>query len=59
MRLVEFGDGIAMIGDWHRDGDDTHLCVPAYRTAGGMDVDMRRGRLLMSETGTWRSRRSA
>ena len=33
MCVVEFGDGVAMIGEWHPDGGDIHLAVPAYRTA--------------------------
>ncbi len=59
MCVVEFGDGIAMIGEWHPDGDDIHLSVPAYRTARGTDVEARRWRLVKDKVGSWRSRRSA
>ncbi len=58
MCVVEFGDGIAMIGEWHPDGDHVRLSIPAYRTARGTDVDARRWRLVRDNAGSWRTRRS-
>ena len=55
--VVEFGDGVAMIGEWHSEGEDIHLTIPAYRTAKGTDVDARRWRLICDENGLWRSYR--
>ncbi|WP_337181590.1 hypothetical protein [Shinella sp.] len=57
MCVVEFGDGVAMIGEWHPDGDDIRLTVPAYRTAKDTDVEARRWQLVRSQDGSWRSYR--
>jgi len=55
--VVEFGDGVAMIGDWHPDHHTIVLDVPAYRTAMGTEVDARRWRLVQDQQGRWRSKR--
>lgn len=55
--VVEFGDGVVMIGDWHPDVDAVVLDVPAYRTARGTEVDARRWRLVLDQQGRWRSKR--
>lgn len=57
MCVVEFGDGVATIGEWHPDGNGINLAIPAYRTAKGTDVDARRWRLIQSQDGSWRSYR--
>lgn len=57
MCVVEFSDGVAMIGEWHPDGDDIVLAVPAYCTAKGTDVEARRWRLTQNEDGHWISHR--
>lgn len=57
MCVVEFGDGIAMIGEWHPDSDDILLKIPAYRTAKGTDVEARHWRLVRGTEGRWRSQR--
>ena len=33
--LVEFGDGVTVIAEWHAEGDAIRLAVPDYRTARG------------------------
>lgn len=53
--VVEFGDGMVVIGDWHSDHRPIVLDVPAYRTARGTDVDARRWRLVQDQQGRWRS----
>lgn len=55
--VVEFGDGVAMLGDWHPDGDAIVLDILAYRTARGTDVEARRWRLVYDQQGRWRSKR--
>ncbi len=55
--VVEFGDGVAMIGDWHPDADAIVLDIPPYRTARGTDVEARRWRLAKDQQGRWRSKR--
>lgn len=55
--VVEFSDGSAMIGEWHPDGDDILLRIPAYRTAKGTDVDAQSWRLVLNKDGEWRSQR--
>jgi hypothetical protein len=59
MCVVEFGDGVAMIGEWHPDGDNINLTVPAYRTAKGTDIDALSWRLVRDQDGQWRARRRA
>jgi len=53
--LVEFGDGVTVIGEWRSEGDAIRLSVPAYRTAKGTRVAARTWRLSRSEDGLWRS----
>ncbi len=55
MCVVEFWDGVAMIGEWHPDGDDIHLAIPAYRTAKETDIDARSWQLVRGQDGQWRS----
>jgi transposase len=57
MCMVEFGDGIVMIGEWHPDGDDIRLKIPAYRTAKATHVEARQWRLVRGTEGQWRSQR--
>lgn len=56
MCVVEFSDGVALIGEWHPDGDAIHLKVPAYRTARGTDIDAQSWRLVRGDDGLWRAR---
>lgn len=55
--LVEFGDGVTVIGKCHRDGDAFHLSVPTYRTARGTQVAPRSWHLVRGKDGEWRSER--
>ncbi|WP_102224911.1 hypothetical protein [Acidimangrovimonas sediminis] len=55
--LVEFGDGITLIGDWRTEGDDIVLSVPRYQTAKGTTVEARRWRLTRNAQGVWRCTR--
>lgn len=57
--LVEFNDGVTVIGEWRPDGEDILLDVPLYRTSKGTTVDARRWRLARNEKGDWRSHRMA
>lgn len=58
MCVVEFGDGIAMIGQWHPAGDEFHFTVPPYRTAKGTDVDARKWQPVRGDGGKRRSQRA-
>ncbi|WP_121062081.1 hypothetical protein [Chachezhania antarctica] len=55
--LVEFSDGVTVMGEFRHDGPDIVLDVPAYRTSKGTDVGARRWRLSRSEAGVWRTTR--
>lgn len=55
MCVVEFADGVALIGEWHPDGDDVDLTIPAYRTAKGTSIDARTWRMVRDQDGRWRS----
>ncbi|MCM5689767.1 hypothetical protein M8037_13305 [Sinorhizobium meliloti] len=46
--VVEFSDGSAMIGEWHPDGADILLKIPAYRTAKGTDVAAQSWRIVQN-----------
>lgn len=53
--LVEFGDGVTVIAEWHPASDAIHLSVPAYRTAKGTRMAARNWRLVQRKGGVWRS----
>lgn len=55
--LVEFGDGVTVVAEWHAEGDTIRLSVPDYRTAKGALVTARSWRLAKSSDGLWRSTR--
>ena len=55
--MIEFGDGVTVIGAWRRDGDGVLLDIPSYRTARGTDVAAHGWRLTRGEDGDWRARR--
>ncbi|RFC64781.1 hypothetical protein [Mesorhizobium denitrificans] len=55
--LVEFGDGIAIIARWQRDGEQLDLHIPAYRTAKGTQVVAHDWRLIQRKDGGWRVER--
>ena len=57
--LVEFGDGVTVIADWHTEGDAILLAIPDYRTARGTLVTARTWRLAKGKDGHWRSERIA
>lgn len=57
--LVEFSDGVTVIGTWRREGEALHLAVPGYRTAKGTQVAARNWRLVRGKDGTWRTERAA
>jgi hypothetical protein len=53
--LVEFGDGVTVIGRWQRGGEAIDLHVPAYRTARDTQVVAHDWRLVQRKDGVWRS----
>ena len=57
--LVEFSDGVSLIAEWWRDGEDIILDIPSYRTAKGTAVGPHRWQLTRKPDGTWRSHRDA
>lgn len=57
--LVEFSDGVSLIAEWWRDGEDIILDLPSYRTAKDTAVSAHRWRLTRRPDGTWRSNRDA
>lgn len=52
---VEFADGVTLIAEWWRDGENIILDIPSYQTAKGTMVGPRRWRLTRRSDGTWRS----
>lgn len=57
--LVEFSDGVSLVAEWCRDGEDILLDIPSYWTAKGTMVDPHQWRLTQRPDGTWRSDRGA
>jgi hypothetical protein len=55
--LVEFGDGVTVIAEWHKVHNALRLAIPAYRTAKGTQVAARTWRLMQGKDGSWRSER--
>lgn len=55
--LVEFGDGVTVIGRWQRSGEAIDLHVPTYRTARGTQVAAHDWHLNQRRDGMWRSER--
>lgn len=55
--VVEFGDGTAVIAEWHGAGEGGDLFVPTYRTAKGTRVEARAWRIVQREDGVYRSER--
>lgn len=55
--LVEFGDGVTVIGKWQADDDAIRLAIPDYRTAKGTLVKARTWRIVRGKDGSWRSER--
>ncbi len=55
--MVEFGDGITVIGEWRPADNGIRLEVPTYRTARGTEVAARGWRLVQGKDRVWRSRR--
>lgn len=55
--LIEFGDGVTVIGRWRRSGEAIDLHVPTYRTARGTQVAGHDWRLSQRKDGVWRSER--
>jgi hypothetical protein len=51
--VVEFGDGVTILGAWRRDGADVLLDIPAYKTAKGTEIGPKRWRLAQGEDGIW------
>lgn len=56
--LVEFSDGVTVMGAWRREGEALRLSVPAYRTAKGTQVAARSWRIVRGKDGEWRSERA-
>jgi hypothetical protein len=57
--LVEFGDGVTVIGEWRAAGKAIHLSIPAYSTAKGTKMTARAWRLVQGKDGVWRSERAS
>jgi hypothetical protein len=57
--LIEFGDGVTVIAEWHYVGDALSLSIPSYRTAKGTQVAPRIWRLVHGKDGVWRSERTS
>jgi hypothetical protein len=55
--LVEFGDGVTVIGRWQRNDEMIDLHIPTYRTARDTQVAAHNWRLTQRKDGTWRSER--
>lgn len=55
--LVEFGDGVNVIAEWHLLKECIRLSIPAYRTAKRTEVAARSWRLVQRKDGVWRSER--
>jgi len=55
--LVEFGDGVAVVAEWHAAGNVLQLSIPSYRTAKGTQVAARTWRLVQGDDGVLRSER--
>ena len=55
--LVEFSDGVSLIAEWWRDGEDIILDIPFCRTAKSTAVNAHPWRLTRRADGTWRSHR--
>ncbi len=57
MCMVEFGDGVTVVAEWHPDGDGIRLDIPAYRTARGTGIDARSWQVMRGKDGHWRTQR--
>lgn len=55
--VVEFGDGVTVIGAWRPSPEGMRLEVPAYRTGRGTEVAARNWLVAQGKDGNWRSRR--
>lgn len=55
--VIEFGDGVVLIGEWHPDGDAIRLSIPAHRTAKGTDIAAQDWRLTRGGDGLWRAQK--
>lgn len=53
--LVEFGDGVTVMGEWQPSGDEIELTVPVYRTAKGTVIPSKTWKLARGHDGEWRS----
>ncbi|REF73464.1 MULTISPECIES: hypothetical protein [Paracoccus] len=56
--LVEFGDGMTVVGAWQQEGADYLVDIPARRTAKGTEISAQRWRLVRNGKGVWRSVRA-
>lgn len=56
--IVEFGDGVIVLAEWHRDAADILLKIPAYKTAQGSEIGPKHWRLSQREDGSWRTNRA-
>lgn len=54
--LVEFGDGVDVLGEWCSEGADILLGLPPYRTARGTRIEAKRWRLSRGGDGIRRAR---
>lgn len=53
--VLEFGDGVIVLAEAARQGEDYILTVPDYRTAKGNVVAARTWRLARRGDGSWRA----
>lgn len=56
--LVEFSDGVTVIGTWRRAREALHLAVPDDRTAKGTQVAACNWRPARGKEGAWRAGRA-
>jgi hypothetical protein len=55
--LVEFGDGVTVIAEWHPVEGAIHLSIPTYRIAKETEVAPQTWRLVLDNDGYWRLER--
>lgn len=53
--LVEFADGVSLIAEWWRDGENIILDLPSYQTAKRNTIGAHQWCLARRPDGTWRS----
>jgi len=55
--VIEFADGVTVLGTWKPARDGIQLCVPAYRTAKGTQIPSKSWRIVQAKNGLSRVER--